>query len=333
MAAVARHMSTFDDEPSAALIIQLLLEDIASLTSCSKGKSKDGDLTDEQIAFNLFNDELGCRQQVVYDHEMSRSIASAMHSDRHVLAEELAVDQAARADRQMACELEGRAVHNMQHQADNHLDNEHIAKLAALYISESDGTQLYDEETGERSNEAESSQAACASRSVQTLHRSCEVCDDTHKFFDIARLPCRHEYCRHCIDELFKASMNDESLFPPRCCRTRIPLESVRLFLSSQTASEFERKLPELETEHRTYCHEPTCSAWIPPESIAGEVATCQRCLARTCTVCKAAAHNGDCPNDEPLQQLLNTSLTNGWQRCYQCRRIVELNYGCNHMT
>jgi hypothetical protein len=48
--------------------------------------------------------------------------------------------------------------------------------------------------------------------------------------------------------------------------------------------------------------------------------------------VCKAN-HTGDCPEDVGLQQVLDAAQEYGWQRCYNCRRVVELDIGCNHIT
>jgi len=63
------------------------------------------------------------------------------------------------------------------------------------------------------------------------------------------------------------------------------------------------------------------------------EQATCPDCSTVTCTLCKAASHRGDCPADTVLQQVLQTADENRWQRCYSCRRLVELDIGCNHIT
>lgn len=52
-----------------------------------------------------------------------------------------------------------------------------------------------------------------------------------------------------------------------------------------------------------------------------------------TCVICKANAHTGDCPKDTALQLLFNVADHNDWQRCHACRRLVELDIGCNHMT
>jgi hypothetical protein len=44
------------------------------------------------------------------------------------------------------------------------------------------------------------------------------ACQEQTEFVDVARAPCQHEYCRPCSEDLFKALLTDESLFPPRRC-------------------------------------------------------------------------------------------------------------------
>nr|POF17962.1 hypothetical protein CFP56_13373 [Quercus suber] len=129
--------------------------------------------------------------------------------------------------------------------------------------------------------------------------------------------------------------MTDETLFPPRCDGKEIPLNRVRFFLPADLANEFDAKSVELSTKNRICCHDPHCSTFIPltdTDSVA-EWVTCPRCSKTTCTICKAASHTGDCPDDTSLQQLVQTAEAEQWQRCYQCHRFVELDTGCNHMT
>ncbi|KAH8198446.1 hypothetical protein TruAng_007378 [Truncatella angustata] len=89
----------------------------------------------------------------------------------------------------------------------------------------------------------------------------------------------------------------------------------------------------ERETLDKTYCSNPTCSAFIPPGDIFRDTAACRKCGDLTCSLCKQASHGGVCPRDEASQQVLGMALTEGWQRCPTCQTLVELNTGCNHMT
>ncbi|KEQ81875.1 hypothetical protein M438DRAFT_301409 [Aureobasidium pullulans EXF-150] len=162
---------------------------------------------------------------------------------------------------------------------------------------------------------------------------TCVACTEDAVWFDILAAPCNHQYCRDCVTELFQASMIDESLYPPRCCRQVIPLEDAKLVLHPKLVRDFEHKSIELDTKDRTYCFDPRCSTFIPIDHITDNIASCADCGRRTCAICKVAAHLGDCPRDEALQEFLQTADDQGWQRCYSCRRVVDLRTGCNHIT
>lgn len=84
----------------------------------------------------------------------------------------------------------------------------------------------------------------------------------------------------------------------------------------------------------RTYCHVPTCSAFINPATFEGYLwAVCPLCRSETCADCKAEAHHGPCPRDQTEDMLMQVAERNQWQKCFGCRRIVELKHGCNHIT
>ena len=166
----------------------------------------------------------------------------------------------------------------------------------------------------------------------QPLTATCVACSDVYEWDELVKAPCEHTYCGECVSELFRRSMADESLFPPRCCRQALPVDEVRPFLGVPLTNEFEQKAVELSTHNRTYCHDPHCSAFIPAANIIADVGQCLYCLKRTCSMCKASAHTGDCPEDTALQQVMETAQEQGWRRC-NCGRIIEITQGCNHMT
>lgn len=269
-------------------------------------------------------------------------MASAVYADGPLVAKFQSQEETATGDRGIARQLsDGRnstvAVNSEGNgEKELPLDDELLEKHRILFTSGLEDTK--DQNDGRTDSpdrvEAESSTwAAGRAFDPSTMNRRCEACREEVKFFDIARLPCRHELCRTCLGELFEASMVDESLFPPRCCRQRIIMSNVRMFLEPELVRSFQEKRVELETPNRTYCHSPRCSIFIHPCHIDNDEATCPECDLTTCTICKGEAHEGDCPNDTVLQQVLDIARENGWQRCYNCSRVVELNYGCNHMT
>jgi hypothetical protein len=87
--------------------------------------------------------------------------------------------------------------------------------------------------------------------------------------------PCGHVYCTGCLRKLFEASMQDETLMPPRCCHKEIPIALAKLTLKE--TENFNAKLLESLTEDRLYCSRPTCSTFIPPTYIVNSVGTCPK--------------------------------------------------------
>lgn len=170
------------------------------------------------------------------------------------------------------------------------------------------------------------------------VYRTCPICYVNAAAQDIVKLSCNHEFCRGCINNLFMASVTHEARFPPRCCTDHpVPMSLVRPFLKPETVSLYEFKVPELSTppEKRVYCSMPTCSAWIPSETITGDVATCTRpaCGGRTCVKCKETAHGEEeCREDEEMRSLMLLAQENKWKRCPRCQRMVERIEGCDDM-
>ncbi|KAG8159929.1 hypothetical protein KVR01_010566 [Diaporthe batatas] len=166
--------------------------------------------------------------------------------------------------------------------------------------------------------------------------RVCVVCIGEFGPDNMARLPCDHNFCQGCLRETFKMALTDERLIPVRCCQQNM-LDAeprVQALLGPQLVAQYRDKKVEAETPNRTYCHKPKCSAFIPPQHIVSEIATCPRCRATTCSSCKAATHKGtDCPVDEAAQKLLDVAKKEGWKQCHACKTVIELKQGCNHMT
>jgi hypothetical protein len=334
------------DDLTAALLIQLQLEDTEKISSSIKGKGPEGELSDAELALRLYKQELELNASILSDRRMTRSIALAVQSDGNALAESMSQEQRAARDRDLACQLSGSrdsSVIKAWTVTSEEMDEELLAKLAALWVSpvieHDDGEhRLSLDDVGNVTDRGiasgESSLwASTRNRIPSTVTHRCIACQEDKKFLEVVRAPCRHEYCRECLHDLFRSSMTDESLFPPRCCRKPIALSFVRIFLTLDIVQQYEQKKIEFETSDKTYCCSPTCSAFIYLENIHDDCAMCAECGMLTCTFCKLAAHEGDCPADRGLQQLLQTATENGWQRCYNCHRLVELETGCNHMT
>lgn len=70
----------------------------------------------------------------------------------------------------------------------------------------------------------------------------CIACREETEFVNIVRVPCQHEYGRSCLEELFKASITDETLFPPRRCGQAIAMNIAQIVLNSDLIQQYEQK-------------------------------------------------------------------------------------------
>ncbi|KAK6357963.1 hypothetical protein TWF730_007319 [Orbilia blumenaviensis] len=157
---------------------------------------------------------------------------------------------------------------------------------------------------------------------------------------EAAQLECGHSFCNDCLVRLFDLSLTDPAHMPPRCCQPtqHIPLHHVDKLLSRKTKILWNKKYQEFTTVNRRYCPATDCGEWIKPtdfKTVEGvEIGTCPRCKLDICGLCGLKEHGKEeCPKDEFLNQVRELGKELGWQRCYSCRAMVELERGCNHMT
>ncbi|KAI1762122.1 hypothetical protein GGR53DRAFT_430471 [Hypoxylon sp. FL1150] len=332
------------DDESLSLMVSLLMDDVQQITSSAKGKQKEGIMTDAELALQLYSEELSIAELFALDRRMSKSIQSAVRADADALAQSEREERMAQHDHDISASISrGISEPQVPDTADTEPsadELELLEKICAIYITgiedqeheqdQSDAEDLLADTDGQ----AESSSWGASRKSQRSSQRrACLACEEKKHFSSLARAPCGHEYCRDCLATLFRCAMSDETLFPPRCCRQTIPLERNQIFLPEDLVHQFRAKSVEFSTPHRTYCHEPTCSAFIPPRNYEGDVATCSDCGAQTCVTCKNRWHHDDCPNDEGLQQVLEMAEENSWQRCPRCLSMIELSHGCFHMT
>ncbi|KAK1975349.1 hypothetical protein LZ30DRAFT_754177 [Colletotrichum cereale] len=264
------------DDETLHLILQIQLHDLDIVKQRSKGKNRQDEICDAYLAVKAYKSELKSRILFVLDRCMCKSMAKA-------------------------------------NQLDGLVNEELLGKLRSLYVSTDDDVL----EQAESSTWAVSrGQTTDIAKEVEREKRQCNSCLCNYIPTNLARYPYSYEYCRDCLLKLFETSLTDESLFPLRCYKQLIPVNSDWQFLSSTLVREFQAKA--------TYCHKLTYLIFILKEFIKADIAVCQQCKYRTCAMCKGAEHKDqDCAQDSLNQD----------QRCFSCRRIVELEHGCNHMT
>ena len=165
-------------------------------------------------------------------------------------------------------------------------------------------------------------------------HVECTACGDSFPNDDSYTAPCSHVYHNGCLAKLLSEAMTDETLYPPRCCSQNMDVDSALKYLPDGLATEFQAKREELDDDSRTYCHVPTCSAYIPAGRKTENLGRCPKCQEATCIICNGAPHQDrDCPEDEGTKTILDTARQSGWQQCRTCGRVIERNTGCYHIT
>lgn len=164
------------------------------------------------------------------------------------------------------------------------------------------------------------------------LHVECVSCFDEFLITETPTLPCTHSYCKTCLKELVLTALRTESSFPPKCCLTEIPLQTVLLPLDKKQREAYKEKAAEyaVPAEERWYCPNTKCLKWIPPRKASrfmNSSQRCSHCSTRICVICRGISHRRleECPQDYGLEATLSLAEMEGWRRCFKCRALVEV--------
>ena len=180
---------------------------------------------------------------------------------------------------------------------------------------------------------------SAASSREDLKHSECTSCFDEVPHKKAVTLPCCHKYCSACFSQLVATAITNEETFPPKCCLQEIPRSTLRQYLTPKQMTDFDEKSLEYAVSmgSRYYCARPDCAEWINTRlsQAPGGILKCSRCNFYTCGFCRGPQHadHEDCPHDFGLDATLEEAERAGWQRCYNCRAMVELNTGCRHIT
>lgn len=319
------------DEEIEALTQQL--EEIGFYNENDKGKHREDDLPDYEIAIVTFLDEVRTHISFLSDQKLARSVAVAVESDGHLVAAISQEELRAESDRRLA-----RYVGENDRMFDNNTVDDGIGHYDFQETQSRVIDELLDNVAFETRADAGPSMtfAQRQEEAVEKMSRSrfqCCVCYENFQPCKIVRMQCSHLYCITCLKDLFLRATRDESLFPPRCCRVLIPLSLIQAEMSESELEDFNCATVEFSTTNRIYCSNTICGSFIPPVDIVADRAHCSHCGSATCSMCKNVFHHDDCVADPALQATLALATRQGWQRCFACKALVELGIGCYHMT
>jgi len=296
------------DIKTESTILQLQLQDIDALL-----QSKDANHETDFASLEAVRDELGRALTLNHDRQLAEILSLNNQGNVELLAREIEQASGVVRSYEPIRQLQG---------------NNTIATPPAI-------CEVAGQETRNTGHQARVSidEVACDLAKLLPASVECEACYEDSE--DTITLECEHDYCIDCIKVLFRDSMKDTTLFPPRCCKTEISLDRVQSLFTQEFLDAFALKKLEVTTPNPTYCAVRTCAQFIRPEFIKGETATCTVCDVETCTQCKGEAHPDTpyCPQDDAVQQLLQLSREKRWQQCFHCKQMIDLSSGCNHIT
>ena len=317
-------------DQSKELALQLLLEDLEDIENRRKGKHAAGNLTDNEVALEFMREEILNARTSIEDGILALSISSAVATDQNILASIRRDERIAVQDRRYALALSnGQPIpQNASHAsaASNSRSAGKADDAVSAGIEDLTG-RIMAENNGEGSS-------SLIPSSWKTSHDiKCAACLEKHESAMFVGA-CGHEFCRDCTRHMFLGAIRDEELYPPRCCGNIIPPVIGLRLLDYQELRAFGQRSIEWATKDRLYCADPTCSKFIPPFTIKDEHGCCPECGKNTHLLCRSLEHpNVDCPLDEALQNVLAMAEAEGWKRCFNCRTMVELKHGCDHIT
>ncbi|ETI25955.1 hypothetical protein G647_02732 [Cladophialophora carrionii CBS 160.54] len=285
------------DTANARLALRLEIEDIEEALRETTDPDQIAMLNDRAAALHLLRQETMEFDKFRTDQRIQRSMYQAMLSDCHevdaLLREAAATSTDAAA--QVQGELDGAAEQRALRETgqDGYYEDDRVDPSGCTNLLTYIERLKLDEEHAPRD---------CYICMVKTVYSQTTEIGD-----------CNHAWCRSCLVRALDLAAKNESNYPVRCCgeSPSIPLDhpGVASLVGAEAILAVEAKIVEYETEDKTYCHDPGCSAFIAPTAIDETNAICPLCQKNTCAQCKAEFHEGeDCKtvNDEAFEQ---------WQR------------------
>lgn len=165
------------------------------------------------------------------------------------------------------------------------------------------------------------------------VQRGCVACGDDGLDDAFISLLCRHRFCKPCLAQYTDSALQPGATFPPQCCGLPITLGMVQKHLSPELTTRYGEKQRQIFSSCSLLCARRGCCVEIPENSITGKKGHCLACKGNTCKACRKDWHEDrPCSFDPDREAILQLAKKEGWQSCYRCNNMVELNLGCFHM-
>ncbi|XP_026454856.1 uncharacterized protein LOC113356058 [Papaver somniferum] len=188
-----------------------------------------------------------------------------------------------------------------------------------------------------------------------TMKETCNICLEDISVMQIFTVKgCSHRYCCSCMRQHVEVKLLNG--VAPRCpfdgCKSMLNLDNCKQFMTPKLIDMMSKRIKEdsIPVTEKVYCPNPKCSNLMSKTNIPKCVynqstnehlcGKCMKCNGYFCFKCKVPWHNGvTCEayqaqkaseDDEKLKNLADTKL---WRQCKNCNHMIELVWGCYHIT
>ncbi|KAH7070484.1 hypothetical protein BKA63DRAFT_579066 [Paraphoma chrysanthemicola] len=268
----------FMDPETAKLAVELRLSDIGDLLD---GLYDDEDLPegDARASFQILRYELQRHLQTLETQVLKLKILKEEQESRLAFSKLLEEEEKqAVSAHQLAMQLAGLSVTDPDIPADEQWNIAKELYAAAFEPEIDDRTPL----NGIRTVKAGGARAVTKSKVLgPKVQTKCCACMEMVPNKDTLTLGCKpeaHTYCRCCLVDLFTSAIVNPTLFPPRCCKLPIPLDTCRAMLPKELIKDFDLKVEELATPNPTYCSDADCSKFNQLKDIKADMGSCVFC-------------------------------------------------------
>ncbi|TEA17350.1 hypothetical protein C8034_v000466 [Colletotrichum sidae] len=208
------------DDASLRLILEMQMEDLADIKRRSKGKHREDEHPDSEVAIAMYMSEIENRARFASDRTMCMSIAQANHRDGHIVSAIVEQEEQAVRDRELAVFLSQRSQNN-QSRDEDHDEDENVTLSQPVCYPSDGGIQqpatsasdeflrklhiMYMDANAGDDDDTISSQPESSSWGSSRLRpmsdtsgsgrrdvRRCTSCLNEHPFTSVARCPCGH---------------------------------------------------------------------------------------------------------------------------------------------
>jgi E3 ubiquitin-protein ligase RNF19A len=168
----------------------------------------------------------------------------------------------------------------------------------------------------------------------------CEICYMEYPSESVISLPCGHMFCVTCIDGYLCLEIKEARVLQIKCCQ--VDCEFVfdpEIIASIVSPSQYEKyltfkrnKLTELDPDSK-WCPNPKCGQVVKRENSDSNYMKCADCGTEICYECNEPWHPKVTCEKATDESYEAWARGKNIQKCPNCKRRVEKDSGCNHMT